>query len=106
MGPWDLSLALLPSQLTALLIKGKHGPAVGCRGGQTISLVTLTRSQVLSPLADSHALSPFQIEFLLTLQGPPAVTSSKKPTLIPNLGYTLPLASLSPSHDPGFCVVS
>lgn len=53
-------LAQSPDRLTHQ--EGKHGPAVGCGWDQTVSLVTLKNSQISSPITDSHALSPFQLE--------------------------------------------
>lgn len=108
MGPWDLSLALLPSQLTALLTKRENMAQLwAARGGsdhypedfdKIPGFITPHKLPCSFPFPDRVPTHPSRPH--------PAVTSSKKPTMIPKLGYTLPLASLSPSHDPGFYVVS
>lgn len=87
--------------------EGKHGPAVGCGWGQTISLVTLKNSHVLQPITDAYALSPFQVEVPThPSRIHSAVTSSRKPSLISRLGYPLPQPLSVPAMTQGFVLSS
>ena len=82
--------------------EGKQSPAMGYGWGQTISLVTPKNFQILSPIADSQALSPFQLEnSYLSFQD---LFSSH--LLWDSQAGLDPCSGLSqPNHAPGLCDV-